>query len=113
MYSALLRAAIADGALESGHNTEELARHLRAQRRALGLGTRASAGGDTMERLTDYLAHDLLLIELCQRLGIEEHLTDAQAGPSGVERDRLLDFLHEKGVRADEWTAPTGTHSRD
>jgi hypothetical protein len=113
MYSELLRVALASASEDGERDVEALAQRLRAQRRALGLGAHTSAGGDTMERITDLLAHDVLVVELCQRLGIEEHLTDPQGGPSGPERDRLLERLRTDGVGVDEQTAQSAAHPAD
>jgi len=50
--------------------------------------------GDTVARLGDSLAYDVILIRLCQRVGIEEDLTADTAGPA--TRRRIEEALAER-----------------
>ena len=52
------------------------------------------------EWTADLIAHDVALIQLCKRLGIEQTLTDPSAPPT--ERDRLLEVLAARRVHLGE-----------
>jgi hypothetical protein len=68
---------------------DELAgRRLEFARSRVELGPSATRAA---EWTADLIAHDVALVRLCQRLGVEQSLADPTASPS--ERERLLALL--------------------
>lgn len=100
IYSELLRAALEDvgSARFSPLSDDELVARWRHGRRALDaeLAGGPASSGPVDARVGDLLACDVLLVQICRRLGIEEHLTDPLAGPR--ERERVERAAAEAGV---------------
>ena len=48
------------------------------------------------EWTADLIAHDMALVRLCKRVGIDQTLTDPSAPPT--ERDRLLSVLAARRI---------------
>lgn len=95
MYSELLGLALADESASGGNerSVEELVDRLVKRRLELIRAREEMAPSSTRvaEWTADLIAHDVALIRLCERLGIDQTLTDASAPPT--ERDRLLSVL--------------------
>lgn len=113
LYSDLLRLALAEPP-EKGVDTlsrEALVGEL-AQCRAMLAKTEAAPHHDARgaaEWIAELVAHDVALVRLCERLGIDQELTDPWAHPD--ERDRLLALLADKGVVLEVWR-PAGSRAR-
>jgi len=100
IYSDLLRHALEeqDRGATTDEPVDELVARLAEQHgrinRALG-----PSGGDPLnspEWMANFVAHDVALVRLCERLCIDQMLTDPWASP--LERDRLLAVLAERGI---------------
>lgn len=50
--------------------------------RALSLRAAAAGGGASAEALAGWLAYDVVLVRLCERLGVEHGMLAHDAGPS-------------------------------
>jgi len=100
IYTELLRIALAEALVDGGPETpiDELLGRLRARRTALELSR--DVGGTTEEGAAEWtayvLAHDVALVQLCERLGVEHALTDSRTAPG--ERNRLLAALGDRGL---------------
>jgi hypothetical protein len=98
IYSDLLRYALADegGDARFRPSVDELVARLSERRARIG-GTPSSRGvpSSSPERMAEFVAHDVVLVRLCERLCIDQMLTDPWASPR--ERDRLVSLLAEQG----------------
>jgi len=98
IHTDLLRMALAtDGHGSDDAPTDELVARLLGYRRGLQDVTEAPGHGRRAADTTaDLIAHDVALVRLCQRLGIDQDLTEPQASPG--ERDRLVAAVEAAGI---------------
>ena len=99
IHTELLRMALeADAGRLDNASTDELVARLAGLRR--GLGQVAPDGRrprrTAADTTADLIAHDVALVRLCERLGIEQCLTDPLASPA--ERDRLITAVEASGT---------------
>jgi len=90
IYSELLRLALAHDHDHDEAGVGPLVARLVERRSQLEQSRTelAPSASRAAEWTADLIAHDVALVELCERLGIIQTLTDAAAPPT--ERDRLL-----------------------
>jgi hypothetical protein len=100
IYSDLLRYALAEQVRDDTGDepVEELVAKLAEHRGRIGRGEGPPGGGpsNSPDRMASFVAHDVALVRLCERLSIEQMLTDPWASP--LERDRLLSVLADRGI---------------
>jgi hypothetical protein len=102
IYTELLSAALGEADPEEylHISVDELLANWSRCRRALenDVLVKATSAQRADARIGELLACDVLLVQLCRRLGIEEHLTDPNAGPQ--ERERVERSISSAGVSA-------------
>jgi hypothetical protein len=100
IYSELLRIALDEDRDIGGRelSTDELVDQLRTCGTLLTLSRHERGAGErgAVEWTAHLMARDVVLVHLCDRLGIDQALTDPRAAPG--ESDRLLAVLASKGV---------------
>ena len=102
IHTELLRMALeADVHGTDDASTDELVARLLGYRRGLRDAT-SGHGRRAADTTAELIAHDVALVRLCERLGIDQDLTDPQASP--IERDRLVAALGDAGIDLGEHT---------
>ncbi len=100
IYSELLRLALLEQRAEdvASQSVEELVEALVARRIQLVTSRAEMSPSATRgaEWTADLITHDVALVRLCDRLGIEQALTEPSAPP--IERERLLSALAAKRI---------------
>jgi hypothetical protein len=100
IYTELLRIALDEERDLGGRDpsTDELVDRLRTCGSLLRLSRREGGAGErgAVEWTAHLIARDVVLVHLCERLGIGQALTDPRAAPG--ESDRLLAVLADEGV---------------
>lgn len=79
VYAELLKLALAEHA-EHQPSVDEMVSEVLARRQGLAVA------GDAATRLAASLAYDTAIVHLCRRLGVENDLTGATAGPEARRR---------------------------
>ena len=99
IYSDLLRFALAayPESADAELSVEELVERLSEKRMRFPatLGTTGRGAPSASECMADFVAHDVVLVRLCERLNIGQMLTDPWSSPN--ERDRLISVLADRG----------------
>jgi hypothetical protein len=100
LYSDLLRLALVELPEEAAETlaTEVLVDQL-VQCRAMLVRTEEAPHNDARgaaEWIAELVAHDVALVRLCERVGVDQALTDPWAHPG--ERDRLLALLADRRI---------------
>ena len=100
IYSELLRIALTEEAETGGDESSvgELVDRLVERRLELMRSTEEMAPSSTRaaEWAAVFIAQDVALVRLCERLGIEQRLTDPSAPPT--ERDRIITMLAARRI---------------
>ncbi len=93
--------ALDDGRGSDDASTDELVARFLGYHRGLRDVTAAPGHGRRAADTTaDLIAHDVALVRLCRRLGIDQDLTDPRASPG--ERDRLVAAVEAAGIDCGE-----------
>jgi len=103
IHTELLRMALeADVHGTDDASTVELVARLLGYRRGLRDTVAPGHGRRAADTTAELIAHDVALVRLCGRLGIDQDLTDPQASPT--ERDRLVAAVGDAGIDLGEHT---------
>lgn len=87
VYSELLKMAVAQNGTGESSVGELVSQALSAR-------PTSTDGAPTADRVADWLAYDMILVHLCDRLGIEHRMLDPDSGPAS--RTRAEDLVAEK-----------------
>lgn len=83
VYSELLKMAVA----EDGTSPEPVGELVS---RALSIRPTDPIGTPSADRIADWLAYDVILVRLCERLEVDHRMLDPDAGPSSRTRAECL-----------------------